>query len=123
MQLRERIYLVIKPWGGKKYSRIYDIVMLVAIAMGIFPLMFRKHFEIFWYFNIVSGICFIVDYVLRWITADFELEQKGKWTSFVLYPFTPMAIMPCTISILTLRKGNLLSLLALQAVENLPRCV
>ena len=67
--------------------------MLVAIAMGIFPLMFRKHFEIFWYFNIVSGICFIVDYVLRWITADFELEQKGKWTSFVLYPFTPMAII------------------------------
>ncbi len=93
MQLREKIYLVVKPWGGKKYSRIYDIVMLVAIAMGIFPLMFRKHFEIFWYFNIVSGICFIVDYVLRWITADFELEQKGKWTSFVLYPFTPMAII------------------------------
>lgn len=93
MQLRERIYLVVKPWGGKKYSRIYDIVMLVAIAMGIFPLMFRKHFEIFWYFNLISGACFIVDYILRWITADIDADSKGKWMSFIWYPITPMAII------------------------------
>lgn len=93
MIIRESIYWLIKPWNGKKYSRVYDIAMLAAIAMGIIPLMFRKHYELFWVFNIVSGICFIIDYVLRWLTADFELEQKSKWTSFVLYPFTPMAII------------------------------
>lgn len=93
MQLRERIYLVLKPWSGKKYSRLYDIAMLAAIAMGIFPLMFRKHFEVFWYFNLISGLCFLVDYLLRWITADIDAGNKGKWTSFIWYPFTPMAII------------------------------
>lgn len=93
MQLRERIYRVVKPWSGKKYSRLYDITMLIAIAMGILPLMFREHYKIFWYFNLISGLCFIVDYILRWITADYELKKDSKWMSFVIYPFTPMAII------------------------------
>ena len=36
-------------------------------------------------------IIFIIDYVLRWLTADFKLE-KGK-ASFFLYPFTIMAVI------------------------------
>lgn len=39
----------------------------------------------------VTTIIFIIDYVLRWITADLKLNKKG-W-SFVLYPITPMAII------------------------------
>ena len=38
-----------------------------------------------------ATIIFIVDYVLRFITADYKLN-KGK-ISFVLYPFTFMAII------------------------------
>ena len=34
---------------------------------------------------------FIIDYILRLITADFKVK-KGKW-SFLIYPFTPMAII------------------------------
>ena len=40
MDLRERIYKLIEPRNKDTYaSRMYDIVMLIAIALGIFPLM------------------------------------------------------------------------------------
>jgi voltage-gated potassium channel len=66
--------------------------MLIAIAIGILPLMFRTQYPIFWYFDLISGICFIVDYILRWCTADFD-SKRSKVAAFVVYPFTPMAII------------------------------
>ena len=35
MIIRESIYWLIKPWNGKNYSRVYDIAMLAAIALGM----------------------------------------------------------------------------------------
>lgn len=93
MKLREEIYKIVEPRNKENYSsQVYDIVMLVAIAMGILPLMFRTQYKIFWYFDLISGICFIVDYILRWCTADFD-SKRGKIAAFAIYPFTPMAII------------------------------
>ncbi len=92
MGIRETIYGIIEPQNKKPFSGVYDMVMLLAIVIGIFPLMFRTHTKLFWYFDLISGVCFIVDYVLRWITADFT-SKKSKGVAFMLYPFTPMAII------------------------------
>lgn len=93
MKLREEIYKIVEPRNKENYSsRIYDIVMLIAITMGILPLMFRTQYKIFWYFDLISGICFIVDYILRWCTADFD-SKRSKIAAFAIYPFTPMAII------------------------------
>ena len=92
MQLRESTYRLIEPRNANKYSRAYDVVMLVAIAMGILPLMFRTQIKLFWYFDLISGICFIIDYLLRWFTADMD-SKRNKWVAFAIYPFTPMAII------------------------------
>lgn len=92
MQLRENTYQLIEPRNENRYSRIYDIVMLIAIAIGILPLMFRTQTKLFWYFDLISGVCFIIDYLLRWFTADM-VSKRSKWTAFVIYPFTPMAII------------------------------
>jgi voltage-gated potassium channel len=46
---------------------------------------------VFDYIDKVTAIIFVVDYLLRLWTADMKLKQGGK--SFVLYPFTPMAIV------------------------------
>lgn len=92
MQLRERIYWIIEPRNENRYSRMYDFVMLIAIAIGILPLMFRHQTKLFWYFDLISGICFIVDYLLRWVTADKD-SRRSKWAAFAIYPFTPMAII------------------------------
>ena len=93
MKLRKEIYKIVEPRNKDFYaSRIYDAVMLIAIVIGILPLMFRTQYKIFWYFDLISGICFIVDYILRWVTADYE-SKRSKIVSFVIYPFTPMAII------------------------------
>ena len=92
MKIREYISTVIEPHNENKYSRVYDSLMLVAIVIGIYPLMFRHQTTLFWYFDLISGICFIIDYILRWITADYRSVRKG-WVAFVIYPVTPMAII------------------------------
>ena len=65
---------------------------ICAIAIGIFPLMFRTQYRLFWYFDIVSGLCFTIDYIFRWLTCDLRSKSRN-WISFVIYPFTPMAII------------------------------
>lgn len=92
MRLRENINKIIEPRNENKYSRVYDLVMLIAIAIGILPLMFRTQTRLFWYFDLLSGICFIVDYILRWATADMNSKHKS-WIAFAIYPFTPMAVI------------------------------
>lgn len=92
MTNREYIREMIEPRKDSSSSRIYDSIMLVAIIIGILPLVFREQLTIFWYFDLISGFCFIVDYILRWITADFSSKQK-RVVAFLVYPFTPMAII------------------------------
>lgn len=92
MDIRTRINNVVEPRKENKYSHCYDFIMLIAIAIGVFPLMFRTQCKLFWYFDIISGVCFIIDYILRWVTCDFRIK-KNQWYSFVIYPFTPMAII------------------------------
>ena len=92
MQIRDRINWLVEPNNHNRWSRIYDFIMLIAIVVGILPLMFRTQNRIFWWFDLISGICFILDYILRWSTADYRLK-KNNWHAFVIYPFTPMAII------------------------------
>jgi voltage-gated potassium channel len=57
----------------------------------IIPLMFVEDLKAFRVIEQITVTIFILDYLLRWITADFRLGKKA-W-SFVLYPFTGWAII------------------------------
>lgn len=93
MDLRRSINNMIEPRNHETVlSRVYDYLMLAAIVIGIIPLMFRNQIKLFWFFDIISCACFLVDYILRWITFDYRCSNK-KWFSFFVYPFTPMAII------------------------------
>lgn len=95
MGIREKIFKVIEPKYNNKdslLSRIYDWVMLIAIIVAIIPLMFREQYRLFYYFDIIPCAFFILDYALRWITADYRMPKRGAW-AFVIYPFTLMAII------------------------------
>ena len=74
-----------------RHSRIYDIVMMLLIFLSVVPLMFSTTYPVFHFIEIFTVSIFIIDYILRWMTADYKLG-KGAW-SFVLYPFTFMAII------------------------------
>jgi voltage-gated potassium channel len=67
-------------------------MMILAIVIGTVPLLFREQRPLFVYFDVISGVIYMVDYLLRWLTCDLR-SDKPKWKAFLLYPFTPMAIM------------------------------
>lgn len=74
MSLRQKIYEIVEPRYNTQDSvmtRVYDWVMLVAIIIGIIPLMFREQTKLFYIFDIVSCAIFIIDYIMRWMTADY----------------------------------------------------
>lgn len=86
------------------YSRIYDWYMLVMIIASIVPLMFIEDYPIFKVIEIITVTAFIIDYFLRWYTSNIQL-RKGI-ASYLIYPFTPMAI----IDLLSILPGlNLIS--------------
>lgn len=90
--MRKRLYEIIEQYRDKDWaSLIYDIVMLVAIVASIVPLMFVEDHPAFKIIEIVTVTLFIIDYLLRWITADYRLGKKGM--SFMMYPFTGWAII------------------------------
>lgn len=90
--MRKRIYQIIEQdRQGDAISGLYDIIMLLAIAVSIIPLMFVEEHPIFEVIETVTVTIFIIDYLLRWLTADFRIG-KGMW-SFVLYPFSAWAII------------------------------
>ena len=89
---REKIYRIIEHGDERgTLGTIYDSIMLLAILASIVPLMFAREYPAFWYVELVTCSLFVVDYLLRWITADFRLK-KGVF-SFFLYPFTVWAII------------------------------
>jgi voltage-gated potassium channel len=53
--------------------------------------MFIQNYPIFSYIELVTVTVFIADYILRWYTSDIALRYG--WKSFLVYPFTPMAII------------------------------
>lgn len=89
---RKWINDLVEPGKGDVLSHVYDGLMLVAIIIGTVPLLFREYRPLFWYFDIISGVIYMVDYLLRWITCDLR-SDKPRWKAFLLYPFTPMAIL------------------------------
>lgn len=91
--MRKRIYEIIeKANGNDKASKIYDILMMVSIILSIIPLCFIEQNSIFILIDKLTVCLFIVDYILRFITADFS-SCKRKSTSFIFYPFRPMAVI------------------------------
>lgn len=90
--MRKRIYEIIEvAKEDDKLSKIYDIFMMLTILISIVPLAFTFDATCFKIIEIITFIIFILDYILRVLTADYKLN-KGK-ISFLLYLFTPLAII------------------------------
>ena len=90
--MRKRIFQIIETApDGDKISLIYDFFMMAVIVASLVPLAFKQQWVVFEWIDKIAVTIFIVDYLLRWLTADLKLK-KGGW-SFVIYPFTPMAIL------------------------------
>ena len=90
--MRKRIYEIIEVDDeNDKLSKLYDYFMIIVIAANLVPLMIKNQtMQLFVLDKVCAGI-FIIDYILRLITADFKLKDKPD--AFLRYPFTFMAIV------------------------------
>ena len=89
---RKDIFTIIeKDDGSNIWSHIYDVFMFCTIILSVVPLMFWDEYPIFKYIEIFTTAIFIIDYILRWVTADYKLGKGAR--SFVSYPISFWAII------------------------------
>lgn len=90
--MRKKIFNILDTNNdSNKISNVYDIIMMITIIMSIIPLAFKQSNIVFEYIDYITVTIFIIDYLLRLLTADYKLKKSAL--SFVLYPVTPMAII------------------------------
>ena len=90
--MRKKLFLIIEPVNkDNKLSNIYDFVMMVTIVISIVPLAFKETNIVFQWIDYITVSIFVLDYFLRFITADYKLNKSVA--SFFVYPITPMAII------------------------------
>ena len=88
---RKTLFQIIEPHQKENaIEKAYDVFMFLTIIVSLIPLTTKSHTGIFMWLDFVSTVIFIIDYILRLLTADYKLE-KGK-LSFFLYPFTFMGL-------------------------------
>lgn len=90
---RKKIYDVVETKGNSVWSKIYDWTMLCFIVLSIIPLTSREQTAFFQWIDIISVSVFIIDYALRWMTADLKMPDRPRHQAFILYPFTAFAII------------------------------
>lgn len=90
--MRNKLYSIIEPAdNGNKSSSIYDFVMMFTIIISIVPLAFKETNVLFQWIDYITVIVFVLDYLLRLVTADYKLKKSTL--SFFVYPITPMALI------------------------------
>lgn len=76
--MRKRVYEIIELAPDDKVSMAYDIVMMIMILISIIPLAFLKSYPVFVIIDKVTVSIFIIDYLLRLITADYKLNDRAR---------------------------------------------
>ena len=90
--MREKLYSIIESTdNNNKLNNIYNFIMMATIILSILPLAFKETNIAFQWIDYITVAIFILDYILRLITADYKLSKSIK--SFFVYPITPMAII------------------------------
>lgn len=93
---RLRLYEIIeKGQSQDTLSKLYDRYVLVLVILSAIPLVVKLWDRRIYLLDRTVTCLFIVDYLLRWVTADYmpRLQKYPRWKAFLLYPLTPMAII------------------------------
>lgn len=98
----KNLYEIIEPSDNEssKLSSLYDIAMLICIIASMIPLAVKSDNIILNIIDKITVTVFIIDYILRLITAKQKLNKGVK--SYIFYPFQPMAIIDLLSILLSL---------------------
>lgn len=86
--MREKIYNILDTNEKENIiSILYNRIMIICILGSVVPLCFKGNNIFFIWIEKITVTIFIIDYLLRWITADLKYSKKNK-LAFLEYPFT-----------------------------------
>ena len=92
-KMRKRLYEIIEVADEEdRASHFYDLAMMVCIIASLIPLCTKSTAVWTSVVDEITVTVFIIDYILRFFTADLKYPERGK-KAFVLYPFGGMAII------------------------------
>lgn len=103
--MRAKIYQIVHVYEGNPASVIYRYFMIFVIVLSLIPLTKKEDSPWTIKIEIACLVVFIIDYLLRWCTADYKFGN-GTWISFIKYPFRFISVI------------DLMSVLALLASVN-----
>ena len=90
--MRKKLFDIIEYNKENNSSKIYNTAMVFIIIVSIIPLAMKNPSQIW---DVIDKVCvtiFIIDYILRFITADYKYDSHAV-ASFIRYPFSFMAII------------------------------
>lgn len=91
--MRKRVFEIIEASkDGDKLSTAYDLFMMAAIIVSLVPLGFKTETAPLRVMDKACVVIFVIDYLLRWLTADLKFDQKSA-VSFFRYPVSFMAVI------------------------------
>ena len=106
-KLRKRLFEIIDSSSeDDKLGNFYDVFMMIVIVASLIPLAFKEDYYAFQIIDKGAVVIFIIDYILRLLTADYKMKKKGL--SFIVYPLTPMAVIDllCILPSLNILSGG-----------------
>ena len=118
--MRRRIYEMIEKGEQEdKISLYYDRFMIFCIIASVLPLCVKNSTNpVFYRIDRITVFIFIIDYLLRWGTADFKLKGEKP---FLRYPFTFFAVVDLIAILSSLTP--LYSTLKAVRILRLPKCM
>ena len=91
--MRHTIYsLIFNKDSRNRVGRAYELMVSMAAVISIIPLMFKTWYPIFNTIETFTLYILFLDYIMRWMVHDFRSKYGKPW-AFIVYPFTPMAIV------------------------------
>jgi voltage-gated potassium channel len=90
--MRKKIYETVHIYTGNPLSVIYKYFLILTTVTSILPLMTKEDYS---WFKIIDVVCLVIlsiDYVLRWMTADYKFERRGI-VPFLKFPFRIISII------------------------------
>ena len=91
MKRKDLFTIICGDTEDNRLGVFYNYFMMITIIVSLVPLAFKTGNTFFNVLNSITVAAFIVDYILRFVTADFYLKKGAL--SFFVYPFTPMAVI------------------------------
>ncbi len=91
-KIRERIYKMVHVYEGSLISVAYKWFMIATIVASLIPLTVKESKGVFVGIDYICLVVYIVDYILRWISADYKFNNH-HWISYARYPFRLISII------------------------------